>query len=331
MRKKPADDRKEAERILNKYGGGVDDFFKLWPPDKKYFFSDDGNAFIAYAVKNKVAVALFDPNGKSSSISKVLSKFSEYAKERGWQIIFVQSTEESQIHFKNNGFNRLVVGADALISTIEFSDKTVRSKYFRNLMNRMYEKGYSLSEHLPPHSPKLIKELRDISDNWLTLPNHKEWSFLTGRFSKDYLQKVPLFVLRDSNSQALAFVNQLPTYKNGVVTIDLMRRRVKSPPNTMDFLLISLILKLEKDGIEWFNLGLSPIDGNHFANNGVEKIVNLMFGIFQKFIGFKGLHQYKAKWAPHWEPRYVWYTGSSARLVTDGLAILKLLTEGTND
>jgi len=53
--------------------------------------------------------------------------------------------------------------------------------------------------------------------------------------------------------------------------------------------------------------------------------LNGLFGRFQRFIGFKGLHQYKAKWDPEWEPRYIFFTGSAARLPQTGLAILELL------
>lgn len=321
-----AEDIAKVRKLLEKYGGEVDDFFKLWPTDKQYFFSERGDAAIAYTLNSKVAIALFDPNGADRAMPNLLEGFREYCRSQGWEIIFVQATDRYQKQFEAQGFNRLVIGADALINVETFCSSTAHNKYFRNLVNRMDKQGYSLDRHKPPHNKKILGELKVVSDDWLKLPRHREWHFLTGRFDEEYLQQVPLCILRDKAGRVVAFANELPSYKKGVISVDLMRHLRSAPPNCIDFLFIKLLFELDNSSIKWFNLGLSPIDGAKYANNGLEHLVNLIYKMFQSFIKFRGLHQYKAKWQPQWEPRYVWYTGRPLQLVRDGIAIKRTLT-----
>ena len=123
----------------------------------------------------------------------------------------------------------------------------------------------------------------------------------------------------------MAFVNELPIYKSGVATIDLMRRSAEAPTNVIDLLFIELLRQMQKDGLISFNLGMSPLDGKPFVKSRLERVVLRLYAISNKFIGFRGLHQFKAKYQPSWEPRYVWYQGPTLGLVKIGISILKLM------
>ena len=152
-----------------------------------------------------------------------------------------------------------------------------------------------MTTNKPPHSIQLISELRDVSNSWLTLPHRKEWSFLTGRFDPEYLQQTVLYVLRDNTGRPQAFTNELPSFKPGVFTIDLMRHKADSLPNSIDFLFIRLLQEKLREGYNSFNLGMSPLDGKQFTNNKMDKLLHQLYGLSNSFIGFKGLHKFKAK------------------------------------
>lgn len=320
------DERSLAIDLLNKYGGEVDDYFKLWPPDKQYFFSADGETFLAYGVRYKVAACLFDPIGKRNSVGRLLKEFKEFCDYQNLHIIFIQTTNKYDKEYKSIGLHRLIIGSDALINIEEFMSVTVKNKYFRNIVNRFSKSNYHVETALPPHSNKLIREIRDISEDWIKLPNHKEWNFLTGRFTRDYLKDLPIYILRDKDNEALAFANGLPSYRKKAATIDLIRRRRDSPPNAIDYLFIEIMRSLNNhNGTSYFNIGISPIDGSYFASSLVEKGLIGLYKSSSKFIGFKGLHQFKAKYQPEWEPRYVYFSNGVPSLVRKGIAILKLM------
>ncbi|HEY5267869.1 MAG TPA: phosphatidylglycerol lysyltransferase domain-containing protein [Candidatus Saccharimonadales bacterium] len=314
-----------AHELLNKYGGEADDFFKLWPADKTYYFSSDKQAFIAYGIRLKVAVCMGNPVGPEESVGMLLSEFKDFCAKNGLVAIFIQATDKYQKSFKSNGMRSILIGADANIDINTFTTKTLNNKYFRNLVNRSKKNQFKVDSYLPPHSKGLIDELREVSDSWIKLPHRKEWSFLTGSFDVDYLQQVPLHVLRDKNGIAEAFTNELPSFKPRVATIDLMRRRFDSPPNSIDLLFIGVMQEKLRQGYKSFNLGMSPLDGKPFAKNRSAKILIHLYKISNRFIGFSGLHHFKAKYEPNWQPQYVWYQGSPFRLVQMGLAISKLM------
>lgn len=322
--------RQRAHSLLSIYRGEADDFFKLWPPDKKYFFSADGKAFIAYGVSGRVVVCMGDPAGRPESISLLIQEFTQFCKQHRWHIIFIQTTNRYQSELKANGLHSLMLGADAVINLDTFMSETVHNRYFRNIVNRFEKRQFTVEKSSPPHRQRLISELEEVSKSWLTLPHRKEWSFLTGRLDARYLHQVPLYILRDSKGKAQAFVSGLPSYKPGVATIDLMRHGVGSPPNSIDYLFIKLFEMLHEEGYEDFNLGMSPLDGRRSSTDYRAKILLRFYRIGNRFIGFRGLHQFKSKYEPAWELRYVWYEGGVLRLCSYGCAILHFMKMGAS-
>jgi phosphatidylglycerol lysyltransferase len=318
-------ERNEARALLERYGGETDDFFKLWPTDKSYFFSDDKKAFVAYGVARGVAVCFASPVGAPESIGPLLGQFKIFCMENGWLAVFAQTTNRFADEFKDEDFNSLLIGADAVINLDQFLSKTCRNKYFRNIINRFEKNGFTASRYLPPHSPELLKEVHSVSNSWMNREGRKQWRFFTGHFSRVYFQQTPLFVVRDTKGCALAFANELPCYKEGEATVDLMRHRQKVPTNLMDYLFIELMRTLQKEGYHKFNLGLSPLAAKGFASSSSDKLIAALYNSNQKIIAFKGLHRYKTKYEPEWEPRYLYYQGSAARLPQIGLAVVKLI------
>lgn len=318
-------ERAQAREILDKYGGDVDDYFKLWPQDKSYFFSSDNEAFIAYGVARGVAVCFANPEGRPGSIQPLMQEFKEYCFNNGWLIAFIAAGDQYKSVFDKFGFARITIGADAVIDIDRFVTETIRNKYFRNIVNRFSKAQFTCERSLPPHDPGLIAELRTVSNDWLKVPGRKEWRFITGRFSAQYFQETPLFVLRDERHKALAFVNELPQFKAGEATIDLMRHRRDVPKNAMDYLFIELIRQLHENGnAKTFNLGLSPLARQSTTDSSSKRLLDFIYRAPQSFISTKGLHQYKSKFEPEWEPRYVYFTGNTTSLPQIGLALSKL-------
>jgi phosphatidylglycerol lysyltransferase len=322
---KITDDSARARKLLDIYGGEVDDFFKIWPADKTYFFSSDNKAFIAYGVKFRVAVCMGDPVGARKSISILMQEFKLFCKQRHLVITLIQTTDKYKEEYLSITLKSVLIGADAVIDLNEFQTTTIRNKYFRNLLNRYNKQAFTYHSYLAPHHNKLISELREVSDSWVDLPHRKEWSFLTGRFDDDYLKHVTLYVLRDKDGKAQAFANGLPSFKPGVATIDLMRHRADAPTNSIDLLFINMLKADSNEGYSDFNLGLSPLDARPFMHSTAERLLISLYKVSNSFIGFRGLHQFKSKYQPNWEPRYVWYQTGPGNLIKIGIAVLGLL------
>lgn len=160
-----------------------------------------------------------------------------------------------------------------------------------------------------PIPDALLKQLREISDEWLRLPGRHEREFSLGRFDPAYLRSTPVATAEDAGGRALAFVNIVPSYHSGEATIDLMRHRPDAPNGVMDFLFVKLLLRDRDDGYARFNFGLAPMSGfqEREEASATERAVHQFFQRLTFLFSFGGLKSYKAKFASRWEPRYVIY------------------------
>ena len=118
----------------------------------------------------------------------------------------------------------------------------------------------------------------------------------------------------------VGFANVLAGAQKYELSVDLMRYRPNAPAAVMDYLFVQLMLWGQTEGYEWFNLGMAPLSGldvgplaplwNHLGT--------LVFRHGEHFYNFQGLRQYKEKFAPQWEPRYLASPG--------GLRLPRILT-----
>ena len=121
-------------------------------------------------------------------------------------------------------------------------------------------------------------------------------------------------VVRSPHGQIVAFANIVSEYQLNEATIDLMRHRPEAPAGVMDFLFVKLFEWSRDQGFASFNLGLSPLSGlGEDPEHGVtEKLLALVYEHGNALYGFRGLHEYKEKFHPVWEPRYLVYPDASS-------------------
>ena len=91
------------------------------------------------------------------------------------------------------------------------------------------------------------------------------------------------------------------------LSVDLMRYGPDGPSGVMDYLFVQTLLWGRGQGFEWFNLGMAPLAG--LENRSFAPLWNrfgsLVFGQGETFYNFRGLYQYKTKFDPRWEARYL--------------------------
>ncbi|MEJ2749668.1 MAG: phosphatidylglycerol lysyltransferase domain-containing protein, partial [Anaerolineae bacterium] len=96
------------------------------------------------------------------------------------------------------------------------------------------------------------------------------------------------------------------------LTVDLMRHLPEVESGTMDYLFGKLLEWSKEQGYDTFNLGLSALSGvgDKPEDPLVERAIHFIYEHVDQFYNFKGLHAFKEKFRPHWEPRYLVYPGS---------------------
>jgi phosphatidylglycerol lysyltransferase len=152
----------------------------------------------------------------------------------------------------------------------------------------------------------LVQQLKTVSNEWLRDRGHGEAGFSQGFFYGKVIKKCTVLTVENSESKILAFLNIVPSYKNGEATYDLIRQSNDSPNGVLDYLMIKMIAFLKEDKFRTLNIGLAPLAGIHGINIS-EQIIRFYKDHFKEASRLKGLFEYKNKFEPHWENRYLVY------------------------
>ncbi|HVO76600.1 MAG TPA: phosphatidylglycerol lysyltransferase domain-containing protein [Candidatus Bathyarchaeia archaeon] len=301
-------ERAFAKAIVERHGRSALDFFKFWP-DKSFFFSPSRRSFIAYRVGRHFAVALADPTGPEEETEEIIARFAEFCRENDWGIGFHQTLPDFLPLYEKLDFRKLKVGDDAIVDLARFSLEGKERKSLRHGVHKLEDEGVRFQWLEPPIPDALLAKIKGVSDEWLGLPGRRERQFTLGAFNPGYVRSTPVATAAAVDGTILAFANQIPSYRAGEATIDLMRHRSNAPPGTMDYLLIKLFVQLRSRGFVRFNLGMAPMSGfrEHEAASVEEKAIHAFFQHLNFLFSYRGLKRYKAKFADSWEPRYAIY------------------------
>jgi phosphatidylglycerol lysyltransferase len=303
------DERARARAIVEAHGRSSLARFALFD-DKSYFFSPGGSV-VAFVVRGRVALALADPVGPEDDLAPTVAAFKAHCARNDWRPAFYQVPPDHLGVYKAAGFVALCVGREGVVDLANFTLAGNANKDLRTAMNRLTKLGHCTEVHPPPLGDNLLRELRTISDEWLTMMHGQELRFATGWFDDDYIRHSVVIAVHTPDGPISAFANVVPEYRRNEATVDLMRRHAHVVNGTMDFLFAAMLTWAKEQTYATFSLGLSALAGvgGHSDDPAVERALRYIYEHVNRFYNFKGLHAFKDKFRPRWEPRYLIYPG----------------------
>lgn len=304
-------ERRRAEAIVEAHGRSSLARLALMD-DKSYYFSPGGSV-VAFSVRGRTAVALGDPIGPEEDAAATIIGFEVHCSRNDWQPAFYQTLPDYLEHYRTAGFQALCIGHEAIVDVAAFTLAGKAGRPLRTPVNRLTKLGYKAEVHDPPLTDAFLRELQMVSDEWLTMARGTEKRFSLGWFDDRYIRSAPVMALHSPRGEITAFANIVPEYQLNETTIDLMRHRRQVEHGTMDFLFVALLQWAKEQGFATFNLGLSPLAGIGEKPDDpmAEKALRYVYQRVNRFYGFKGLHEFKAKFSPRWSPRYLIYRGTA--------------------
>jgi phosphatidylglycerol lysyltransferase len=126
-------------------------------------------------------------------------------------------------------------------------------------------------------------------------------------FDLNELQKQDIITLNDENGNVKAFLNIIPDYAEDECTYDLIRKTDDAPAAAMDALIIKLIEYAKEQNRLFLNLGMVPLTGITEPDNTAEQIIKIAAEKIKRFQHYKGLREFKEKYATIWENKYLVY------------------------
>ena len=305
--------RELMQRLMEQYGAPSEEFFKLWPHDKQYFFDPTGQSGLAFHSYQGVALCMSDPVGNSHHFSSLLSSFAEMCFNNDWTPAFIHVSDQNRRLYERNGFTMQKLGQEAVVDLTHFTTHVATNKYFRQINNKFSKQGYGCELLQPPHHTAVLDRLRTISKDWLSQGGRAERGFAMGYYTSEYMQQCQILVARDAAGTIQAFVNIVPTdnFDKQEATYDLLRNANGSLGNINDYLLMNLIKTFHEKGYQRLNLGLAPLGGLK-SNDDEEKslidnVLQFAYANGDRFYSFSGLYRFKAKYEPDWQDRFVAY------------------------
>lgn len=308
--------RTKLSQLLHKYHAPSEDFFKLWPHDKHYFFDQNERSGLAYHVHHGIALCVADPAGDPRSFGRLLNEFDQQCFSNDWTPAFVHVESKYAKLYEKHGFTMQKLGEEAVVNLAHFQADIAPGKYFRQINNKFSKRGFTAELLQPPHHDAVLKRLRTISDQWQDSGRRAERGFMMGYHSDEYLQQCSIMVVRDAASTIQAFANLVPaSFDTEEATFDILRHTSDSLSNINDFLLTNLITILVEQNYTRLNLGLCPLVGLDDAdtdtkNNAlIDGFLRFTYANGDRFYSFSGLKRFKAKYDPEWQDRYIAYHG----------------------
>lgn len=306
-------DRQQARDIIQNYGCSSLASFALLS-DKSYYFSPSGRSVIAYVPKGRGAIALGDPIGPVEDRKEVLVSFQQFCERNDWYPAFYQTLPDDIDEYRSLGFRVLKIGEEAIVDLKAFTLQGKAGKNFRPSINRLTKEGYRVEFYQPPISHELLKQLKVVSDEWLQMVQGSEKHFSLGWFDEDYLKECEIAVVHTPTGEISAFTNIVSEFQLNEATNDIMRHRKSIENGIMDFLFITMLQHFKEQGYDTFNFGLSALSGvgESKESRRLEKVLHYLYEHLNRFYNFQGLHAYKEKFRPRWEPRYLVYPSLTA-------------------
>jgi lysylphosphatidylglycerol synthetase-like protein (DUF2156 family) len=321
-----AEDDARAIAILEGQRRMLPDAWLAATGDKHFLFSESGRSMVMYAAHGDAWIAMGGPIGPVEERREMIWRFREAADVANSWPAFYSVGPDLLPDLLDANLVLQKVGEAAQVPLASFSLEGGGRSRLRQIRARGQRDGFVFSiERIEAGSP-VFAELKAVSDIWLRARDASEKRFSLGHFDERYLARFPIGMLR-RNGVIEAFANIWPGGEGGDVAVDLMRSKPDIPKQAMEVLFIELILWAKAQGYRIFDLGMAPLAGleNRRLAPLLSRVGAFIYRHGGSFYGFGGLREFKKKFDPVWEPRYL--AAPSFRL-SAALGRTALLTTG---
>jgi len=300
---------RRATELVRFYGKNSISYFAL-DSDKSYFFSQSGKAVISYVLEGSTAVVAGDPIGPESEMESTLKQFIAFCNEQDWTIVFWQVRSELVDLYRSASLHLLKIGEDAVVGAQNFTLKGGAMANVRSSAKRAEKDGLRVVFYSGPvNDPCQLLQMEQISRSWLAAKGGSEMGFSMGHFDPQSDTEQITAVAIDAAEKVHAFVTFVPIYGRHGWGLDLMRRAQQPAPGTMELLLARSLEYMKSLGAERVSLGLAPLSNTNAEDETfLGSSIDFLTGRFGNPAKNRSLFNFKKKFQPTWESRYLVYS-----------------------
>ncbi len=306
----PAIEREWVRRLVQREDGDTLDPFAL-RHDKRYIFSTDRRAAIAYRYVNGSGLASGDPVGDPAGFADALGRFLERCAECGWRPAVIGARADRLTLYESTGLRARYLGDEAIIDVDQFTLDGRRMRPVRQAFNRTKNFGLTGEIHREGGlEPTLRRALIGISDRHLAGAPERGFSMaldglLTGRDADSLIA-----VCRDAEGTPIAFQRYVACKAGSGLSLDAMRRDAVGPNGVNERLIVETVMWAGEHGIREVSLNFAAFRGliEEDADLGpLESAQAWLIKRLNPYFQIQSLLTFNAKFNPRWVPRYLVY------------------------
>jgi lysylphosphatidylglycerol synthetase-like protein (DUF2156 family) len=295
-------------------------------PDKAHFMSDHGPGGVAYRVCAGVALAAGEPIGPAPARQAVAREFGTFCRAHGWLPAFYQVADIDVDAYGAAGLRALKIGEEAIIDVSTFTLEGKPIANVRHCVTHAERLGLHVEIYLHGVDDEAtVDGIAAVSDAWLAAQAGRgEMGFSMGRFSRAAICTTCTIVARDDTGLVQAFITFRQARTGHAMVLDLMRRRPAAQAGTIDFLIARALERFRDEGVQRASLSLAPL-ANACEERRAPRLGRVLEALFEHGNGlyhYKSLYNFKKKFAPRWEPRYLLYPARPWALPRVALAVV---------
>lgn len=270
----------------------------------------DGEDWAAFHVRGGTALVVGGAQAPADRRQQVLRGVLDTTRALGTrrQVLFpVRPSDLADV--RAVGFDTVEVGVEAWVDLDGFTLAGKRWAHLRQMRNRADKRGVDVEETRPgPWDDAMTR----VWERWVRAKQPR-WSlrWLTGTPSLEHPLDRRYFVAHAAG-RLQAFCTFLPG-PDGTWAVDVICRAPDAIPGSMERLLVHALQTLRAEGARAVNLGPCPLA--HVEERGsdapTDGWIQRMFrwawrsDRAEAVLGFRGLHAFKAKFRPRFEPVYL--------------------------
>ncbi len=278
--------------------------------DKGLLFNKKHDAFLTYAIEGKSWIVLGDPVGHEKDREDLALRFRDLCRKKNALPVFYQVDQNHFQSYLDLGLTVLKISEEARVSLKTFQ-LTDLSADLKNTYQRFKEKEDYQFDVIPPEGvPAHIKELRAVSESWLSHHKTREKGFSTGFFRNNYIKRYSVAVVRKEGRIA-AFANILQSSAKAEASVDLLRSTSEEPRTLEDYLFLETIFWAQKKEFHWFNLGTAGIlDMDESPLQPFEQPMKEILSPYVEAANLTAIRKEKDRFNPEWNPKYLAYSAN---------------------
>ena len=296
-------DRERLRELVGRCGHNPVSYLALFGPTSHFWAGDD--ACVAYSVVGRVAIALGDPISCARSAAPAAAQFLAFCDQQAWTGAFYQ-VEAAQA-FSGVGVTTVPIGSDAVVPARGFSLGGKERAGLRYAVHHCERLGMRFTFLPAPAAwDSFGGAMTDVSGSWLGRGKGPEMGFSLGTLATLSDPAITVGLAHSAEGRLEAFVSWLPAPGRRGWTLDLMRRRPDGPRGVMETLITRSIEEAARRDLEEVSLGLAPLAITSGESDRItDRVLRRAYESLDRFRRSRSLRQFKSKFAPRWEERYL--------------------------